>query len=100
MGRPSIVIKRLKEARDRAGLSQRELGFRAGMGVSPKINQYEKDKHGPNLQTVTTIAKALKVPVPYLYCADDELARVILRFSELGADDKKRVLVQLGLASE
>jgi transcriptional regulator with XRE-family HTH domain len=97
MGRPSIVIKRLKEARDRAGLSQRELGFRAGMGVSPKINQYEKDKHGPNLQTVTTIAKALKVPVPYLYCADDELARVILRFSELGPEDKKRVLVLLGL---
>jgi transcriptional regulator with XRE-family HTH domain len=100
MGRPSIVTKRLKEARERAGLSQRQLGFKAGMGVSPKMNQYEKDKHGPNLTTVTTIAKALRVPVPYLYCEDDELAAVILRFSELGADDKKRVLVQLGLASE
>jgi transcriptional regulator with XRE-family HTH domain len=100
MGRPSIVIKRLKEARERAGLSQRQLGFKAGMGVSPSMNQYENDVHGPNLRTVTTIAKALKVPVPYLYCEDDELAAVILRFSELGADDKKRVLVQLGLASE
>ena len=100
MGRPSIVIKRLKEARERAGLSQRQLGFKAGMGVSPSMNQYENDVHGPNLRTVTTIAKALKVPVPYFYCEDNELAAVILRFSELGADDKKRVLVQLGLASE
>jgi transcriptional regulator with XRE-family HTH domain len=101
MGRRSIVIKRLKEARDRARLSQRELGVKAGMDFSgSRMNQYENDVHGPDLTTMTTVAKALKVPVPYLYCEDDELARVILRFSELGPEDKKRVLVLLGLPTD
>lgn len=101
MARVSIVVKRLKEARERAGISQRQLGLKAGMdlfGASTKMNQYEREVHGPDLPTVTSVAKALKVPVPYFYCEDDELAAVILKFSELGAEDKKRVLVQLGLA--
>lgn len=100
MGRVTIVIRRLKEARERAGLSQRRLGLYAGFGVSPKMNQYERDKHGPDLTTVTSVAKALNVPVPYFYCEDDELAAVILKFSELGAEEKKRLLVQLGVTTK
>ena len=103
MGRVTIVIKRLKEARERAGLSQRRLGLKAGMdlfGASTKMNQYERDVHGPDLRTVTQVAQALNVPVPYFYCEDDELAAVILKFSELGVEDKKRLLVQLGVASK
>lgn len=101
MGRVTIVIKRLKEARERAGLSQRRLGLKAGMDLSGvKMNQYERDVHGPDLTTVTNVAEALNVPVPYFYCEDDELAAVILKFSELGAEDKKRLLAQLGVASK
>jgi transcriptional regulator with XRE-family HTH domain len=100
MGRVTIVIRRLKEARKRAGLSQRRLGLNAGLGVSPKMNQYENDVHGPDLTTVTSVAEALNVPVPYLYCEDDELAAVILKYSELGPEEKRRLLVQLGVTSK
>ena len=44
---------RLREAREAAGLSQRQLGIVAELDVSvasPHINQYEQGKHMPNLK--------------------------------------------------
>ena len=47
----SVVARRLKEARVRAGLSQKQLGIKAGIeefSASPRINQYERGKHTPD----------------------------------------------------
>jgi transcriptional regulator with XRE-family HTH domain len=100
MGRVSIVAKRLKKARLRAGISQKQLGIRAGIdyfGASARISQYERGTHMPGLQTVTRLAAVMQVPVPYFYCQDAELAEVILKFSALGKAQKRRVL---GLVDE
>jgi transcriptional regulator with XRE-family HTH domain len=95
MGGVSIVAKRLKEARQHAGVSQKQLGIKAGIddfSASARINQYERGKHMPDLQTLTRLAAVLQVPVPYFYCEDPELAEVIVRFSALGKAQRRRAL--------
>jgi transcriptional regulator with XRE-family HTH domain len=100
MGGISIVARRLKEARLRAGISQKRLGILAKMdefSASARINQYERGKHMPDLPTVTRLAAVLKSPVPYFYCADAELADLILKIAPLGKAQKRRLL---GLVDE
>jgi transcriptional regulator with XRE-family HTH domain len=91
----SIVAKHIKEARLRAGLSQKQLGIKAEIdefSASARINQYERGKHTPDLQTLTRLARVMHVPAPYFYCEDEELAEVILKFSALGKAQRKRLL--------
>ena len=98
MGRASIVAERLKEVRLKAGISQKQLGIKAGIdpfSASARINQYERGKHVPDLQTLTHLAAVLRTPVTYFYCQDDELATVIVKFSALGKAQKKRLLALL-----
>jgi len=79
MAGKSIVAKRLGEARMRSGLSQKKLGILAGMdefAASPRINQYERGKHTPDLGTIERIAKVLGVPSAYFYAVEDDLARM------------------------
>jgi transcriptional regulator with XRE-family HTH domain len=99
MGRVSIVAQRLKEARLHVGISQKQLGIQAGIDVfsaSARINQYERGKHMPDLQTLTRLAAVMGVPVPYFYCEDAELAAVIVKFSALGKAQRKRLLGLIG----
>jgi len=95
----SIVAKRLKEARLNAGISQKQLGIKAGIdefSASARINQYERGKHTPDLLTLTRLAAVMKVPAPYFYCQDAELAEVIVKFSALGKAQRKRLLTSMG----
>jgi len=95
MGGISIIAKRLRQARERAGdLSQAQLGTRAGIvsGAGTRMCQYENDKHSPNLLTVTRIGAALHIPAPYFYCEDDCLADLILKFGTLDQAQKRRLL--------
>ena len=98
MGQVSIVAQRLKEARLQVGISQKQLGILAGIdafSASARINQYERGKHMPDLQTLTRLAAVMGVPVPYFYCQDAELAGVIVKFVALGKAQKKRLLALL-----
>lgn len=80
---PSPVARRLREAREEAGLSQKQLGIAAGIdqfSASPRINQYEQGKHQPDFGTVKRLAAVLKVPPPFFYTEDDKLAEIIQTF--------------------
>ncbi|HEX3913125.1 MAG TPA: helix-turn-helix transcriptional regulator [Steroidobacteraceae bacterium] len=95
MGGVSIIAKRLKEARKRAGLSQRQLGIEAGInisGASSRINQYERAVHNPDPSILKGLATVLKAPLPYFYCEDAELADLILKFSVLEVAQRKRLI--------
>jgi transcriptional regulator with XRE-family HTH domain len=95
MGGISIIAKRLRQARDRAGdLSQAQLGSRAGIvsGAGIRMCQYENGTHNPNPLLVKRIGEALHIPAPYFYCEDDALADLILKFGTLDEAKKKRVL--------
>ena len=76
-------------------LSQKELGIKAGFdesGASARMNQYETGKHHPDISTIKKLCAVLDVPVPYLYCDDDMLAKVIEGFVRLSEADKSRIL--------
>ena len=65
----SVVGSRLREARERLGISQKQLGIKAGLDpsvASPRINQYETGKHVPDIQTAQRLAEVLRVPAPLL----------------------------------
>ncbi len=65
-------------------MSQARLGVLAGLdpGVaSARINQYERGTHEPKYAMAQRLAKVLGVPVAYLYCPEDELAKQILAWA-------------------
>ena len=75
-----IFSRRLRQAREERGLSQRALGIEAGLDefvASTRVNRYETGVHQPDLQTLKRLAKVLGLPVAYFYAEDDGLARLI-----------------------
>lgn len=80
----SPIATRLRSARIKKGISQKQLGILAGIdrfSASPRINQYEKGKHIPDFATSARIANVLSVPVTYLYADDEKLAELIVLYS-------------------
>ncbi|MCE7032890.1 helix-turn-helix transcriptional regulator [Lysobacter sp. GX 14042] len=80
-----VYSRRLREAREAFGISQRNLGIEAGLDefvASTRINRYEAGVHQPDLQTLERLADVLGQPVAYFYAEDDELAAVIRKFHE------------------
>jgi transcriptional regulator with XRE-family HTH domain len=95
----SVVGNRLREARERAGISQKQLGIKAGIdpGVaSARINQYEKGKHLPHLATAKQLAEVLGVTAPYLYTDDDALAAWILAYARVSPATRKSIIKDAG----
>ncbi len=95
MGDSPVISRRLREARLAAGLSQKQLGIAAGIdefSASPRINQYERGKHVPDFFIAEKLATVLNIPTPYLFARNDELAKLILRYGQLDAATKARIL--------
>ena len=93
-----VFNQRLAQARERAGLSQKQLGIQAGLDpfvASTRINRYELGVHQPDLPTVERLAKTLNVSAAYFFAQDDRLARLILAFEQLNDAEKTRVLKSL-----
>jgi transcriptional regulator with XRE-family HTH domain len=92
----SIFSKRLRQVRQDAGLSQKDLGILAGLDpfvASTRINRYEQDVHAPDQETAKRLAKVLGVPMAYLYADNERLARMIKAFSALDAAEQERILM-------
>ncbi len=92
------IAKRLKQARLKAGLSQKRLGIAAGIdafSASPRINQYERGKHTPDFATAERLAAALGVPTPFLYANKDDMAELTMLFGQLSVREKAKLLAQI-----
>jgi transcriptional regulator with XRE-family HTH domain len=92
--RKSPVGVRLREARLKKGISQKGLGILAGIdefSASSRINQYERNKHVPDLSIAKRLARALGVPVTFLYTDDDEIAELILLYVKAGQPMRAQV---------
>lgn len=79
-----VYSRRLREAREAYGLSQRSLGIKVGIDefvASTRINRYETGVHQPDLQIQEKLARALGLPLTYFYAEDDGLARLIADFT-------------------
>jgi transcriptional regulator with XRE-family HTH domain len=98
----SLFGRRLREARERSGLPQDRLGIAIGLDegtASARISRYETGIHAPPFETAVRLAGVLKVPPAFLYCPEDELARVILWWHRLSRTDRKRAKAMIDAAS-
>lgn len=80
----SVFSRRLRQAREAAGLSQKGLGIEIGLdpGVaSARVNRYEQAVHLPDIDTAQRLADRLQVPLPFLFADDDGLAEAILNYA-------------------
>jgi transcriptional regulator with XRE-family HTH domain len=90
------VAIRLRQARERAGLSQKKLGILAGIdefSASPRINQYERGKHVPDVFMVERLARVLNIPAIYMYCENETMAAIILEFNTLSEESQSSILL-------
>jgi len=97
-GSVGLVAKRLRQAREELGLSQRELGVRAGLDpsvASPRINQYEQNKHAPNIAVLGQLAVVLQRPLAYFYAADEDLAELVTTFHRSSARERQRLMTSI-----
>jgi transcriptional regulator with XRE-family HTH domain len=99
----AVFPRRLKQARQRSGFTQEQLGIQAGIdefSASTRINQYEKGKHTPAIQTSQRLARALLVPTGFLYEDDDLLATLLAIAGRLSKENKKALLVQAEMLAQ
>ncbi len=98
MEEKSVFARRLRAAREARGVSQKQLGILAGIDqfvASARINQYERGKHVPDLQTAQRLATELNVPVSYLYEPDEALAELIRLLGACSRDQLHQLITQL-----
>lgn len=98
MSKPNPIPIRLKEARKRVNMTQKELGIRIGMdqsSASSRMNHYEKDRHTPDIQTLQRMADELKVPLNYLFCDSAESAELACLIDCLSTEEKQRLIYVL-----
>lgn len=76
-----MIPKRLKEARQRAKLTQERLGVLAGIEEATaysRLSHYENGTHKPTFDLVCEFARVLNVPECYFYTVDDDFAEAVL----------------------
>lgn len=87
--------KRLREARELAGIPQDKLGVLIGLdesSSSARISRYETGVHEPPVRTAKRLAVALKVPLAFLYCDDEVLAKILLLAHRMSKEARKALL--------
>lgn len=91
----SPVAGRLREARKKAGISQKKLGELAGVdpnSASARLNQYETGKHSPYFGMLQRLAEVLNVPVEYFYTSDDDVATILVKLKSMSPEQRKKAL--------
>ena len=89
---------RLKDARKKAKLSQKSLGVCIGMdesSASPRMNQYEKGKHTPDVRTLKLLADELGVPLSFFFCEDESSAEIACLVAQMTEEERKALILSL-----
>ncbi|EIX9713452.1 helix-turn-helix transcriptional regulator [Klebsiella sp. GG_Kp154] len=92
------IPERLKEARSRAGISQRTLGILVGFdpsSASSRMNHYEKGRHVPDIDTLRRMAAELNVPLNYFFCDDQTTAELALIISKMSEEERANLIETL-----
>ena len=86
----TIFGKRMQDVRLSLGMSQSDLGLCLGIQLpstaAARISRYEKGTHFPDPETLSKIAKALQIPLAYLFADNDRLSEVLLILARLTKD--------------
>lgn len=82
----NLVGQRIRSRREELGWSQEKLGVLIGIDESSsraRISRYELGNHEPPLDTARNIAKALGVPLAYLYCEENDVASLLMALKKV-----------------
>ncbi|NHF67183.1 helix-turn-helix transcriptional regulator [Xanthomonas hortorum] len=89
----------MKQARELQGIpSQRALGVLMGLDkklASSRVNRYENETSGIDLDGLGKLADTLGVPMAYLVAEDEETARAIMALAKMSARERRKALAQL-----
>ncbi|WP_051547344.1 helix-turn-helix domain-containing protein [Lysobacter capsici] len=92
----SPFAARLKQARALRGIdSQRALGVAMGLDkklASSRINRYESEARGIDLDGLGKLAETLGLPMAYLVAPDEHVAEAIHALSKLTPEDRAQVV--------
>ncbi|MCF8866228.1 helix-turn-helix domain-containing protein [Xanthomonas arboricola pv. pruni] len=95
----ALFAARLKQARELQGIpSQRALGVLMGLDkklASSRVNRYENETSGIDLDGLGKLAETLGVPMAYLVAEDQFTADVILVLATMSAERKAELVRQL-----
>ncbi len=95
----SLFAARLKQARELRGIaSQRALGVLMGLDkklASSRVNRYETEVSGIDLDGLGRLAGVLGVPMAYLVAEDEATAAVVLALSKLTASQRAALAKKL-----
>lgn len=95
----SLFAARLKQARELRGIaSQRALGVLMGLDkklASSRVNRYETEVSGIDLDGLGRLAEVLGVPMAYLVAEDEDTAAVVLALSRLTASERAALAKKL-----
>lgn len=61
---------------------------------SVRINRYEQEVNRADMGTAADIARALEVPLAYLFAEEDDQAELLLAFAKLSRSERAKVLDQ------
>ncbi|TVU69110.1 helix-turn-helix transcriptional regulator [Pseudoalteromonas distincta] len=89
---------RLKQARAKSGITQKQLGILIGMdenSASGRMNHYEKGRHIPDIATLKKIADELNVPLNYFFCEDEATAELVIEIAKLDTEKKLELIKEL-----
>ncbi|EKO3544474.1 helix-turn-helix domain-containing protein [Vibrio fluvialis] len=92
------IPERLKAARKKAKITQKDLGVKIGMeesSASGRMNHYEKGRHVPDIGTLSRMAEELGVPLNYFFCEDDVTAELACLINKLSDEEKENLLSML-----
>lgn len=91
-----LIGQRIRQARERLNLSQEELAFRIGKSQNA-ISLYEKGERAIHLSELDILARALDVPISYIFGEDfpeDEISALAAQFP---AERKHEIVARLRL---
>jgi len=89
--RENPIPARLKQARKKAKITQKDLGIKIGMepsSASGRMNHYEKGRHTPDITALQRMADELGVPLNYFFCENDSAAELACLIDKLSEDEK------------
>ena len=95
----SLFAARLKQARALRGIpSQRALGVLMGLDkklASSRVNRYENQTSGIDLDGLGKLAEVLGVPMAYLVAADEDTATAVLTLAQMTPEDRAKAVRRL-----
>ncbi|MGN6228904.1 MAG: XRE family transcriptional regulator [Dyella sp.] len=62
---------------------------------SVRINRYEQQVNRADMDTAAALAKALAVPLAYLFAEDDDQAEMLLAFASLTKAERSKLVRQV-----